>query len=87
MAGVVGRRAGEAREGEVSGVRGCCDCESCCCDGHKTVVMGYESRCASESDLHDELGPKHQDRILMFGWRGRLPASAESGSIWELGLR
>ena len=87
MAGVVGRWAGEAREGEVSGgVRGCCDCESCC-GGLKAVVAGYESRCASESDLHGELAPKHQDRILMFGRRGRMSASAESGSIEELGLR
>lgn len=65
MAGVVGRWAAEAREGEVPGV-GRCYCE--CCGGRpKPIIAGYQSCCASEANLHDELGPEHQNGILLFG--------------------
>lgn len=61
MAGVVWWWAGEAREAEVPGAG---DGSSRCCEGcegcgrrPEPVAAGYESRCASEANLHGKWAP------------------------------
>lgn len=75
MAGVVGRWAGEAREREGPGVSGCY-CNGC--GGRpKPTAAGYQSRCASEANLHDGLSPDHQNGILLLDRGGRRSALAK----------
>lgn len=67
MAGVVWWWAGEAGEGDVPFLGG--GCESCC-GGPEPVVARCESRGTSKGYLHVELGPEHQNCIVMSGRAG-----------------